>query len=237
MNKLSIKNSKFFSLYSLIISIIGLCIIVFLTFNHSISKIVLPFQRQIIGLIFGLICLLGIVAGFSPKRCPRKIHLKNPEKGKFGLKDERIKGHHPTCENFSNHVVRIGKRTYCIGCIGMVTGAIISLIGSAFYFFTDSYFGDLNIIIFFLGFLGILCSLIIFSLINVGKTIRFFSNAIYVIGAFFLLVGIDGITNNFLLEFYLIIIIIFWIITRITLSQYKHRKICNRCTLGSCIFN
>ena len=237
LKKLSIKISKIFSLYSLIISIIGLGIISFLTFNQSISKIALPFQRQIIGLIFASICSLGIIAGISPKRCSQRIHSRIPKKEQITLKDERIKGHHPVCENFSNHVVKFGKRTYCIGCIGMVTGAIISLVGSIFYFFTDSHFGNFNVIIFLLGFLEILYGLTFFSLINVGKITRFFSNVIYVIGAFFLLVGIDGITNNFLLEFYLIIVIIFWIIARITLSQYKHRKICDICALGSCIFN
>ena len=159
MKKLSIKNSKIFSVYSLIISIIGLGIIAFLTFDQSISKIALPFQRQIIGLIFASICSLGIIAGISPKRCSQRIHSRIPKKEQINLKVERIKGHHPACENFSNHVVKFGKRTYCIGCIGMVTGAIISLIGSIFYFFTDFYLGNFNVIIFLLGFLGILYGL------------------------------------------------------------------------------
>jgi hypothetical protein len=180
---------------------------------------------------------MGIIAGISPKKCFRKIHLRIPKKEKMVLVDEKIKGHHPMCENYSVHVLKLGKSYHCIGCIGMVTGAIISMIGSSLFFFLDYRLGNFDITVFFAGFLGVLYGLIIFNLDNVGKIVRFFSNAMYVVGAFLLLIGIDGMTSNFLLEIYLIIIIIFWIMTRITLSQYKHKKICAACQFGSCIFN
>ena len=200
-----------------------------------------PFQKQIVGSIFGVICLFGILAGILPSRCLGFLHFKSQKKSSYKIEENNTKesgfsGHHPTCGNFSTHILNFDKKTYCIGCTGMVIGAIISLIGSFLYFFIGFQVGAADVILFWLGFSGIVFGLLQYSLFNLrNKTGYLLTNIIFTSGAFLLLVGVCEITGNIAVESYLLILIIFWITTRIALSNHRHRKICVACNLKSCV--
>ena len=235
--------SDYIFFYLIGVSLSGLCLLAVLTFSTPISVINFPLQKQLTGTIFTAICLIGITAGVSPSRCSRMLHFgksksNTPYKtnqSETGETTIRFKGHHPTCGNFSTHVFQLGGKTYCAGCTGLVVGAIISLLGSSMYFFAGLQIGEVGIIVFSLGFLGVACGLLQYNLPNANReAVHLFLNVVFVIGAFLLLVGVSEITNNFILELYLFGLIVYWIITRIMLSKKEHVKICRTCSLKSC---
>jgi len=52
---------------------------------------------------------------------------------------------------------------------------------------------------------------------------------LFVFGAFLVLVGIDALAENLFVDLFLTVLISFWILTRIQLSQWDHSRICRDC--------
>ena len=226
------------------IALSSLVLLAMLTFSFSIKVINFPWQKPLILSIFTTICLLGVAVGVFPSKCLRMIHFRNQDKiskkteqTSTGMKNKLV-GHHPTCKNFSAHILRFKNKTYCSGCTGLVTGATISLIGSFLYFLSDFHTIVTSIFVFWLGFIFVVCGLLQHRIFLWNKgSIHFLLNVIFVLGAFLLIVGVNEITHNFLLETYLLISIIYWIVTRIILSQSEHKKICATCGLKLCHYH
>ena len=225
------------------ISLFGLCLLATLTFNIPISMMAPPLPKQLTGSIFGAICIMGIIVGISPSSCSRIIHFRKRNTSSYKTKPTitettiTFEGHHPTCGNFSVHVIRFGNKRYCAGCAGLVTGATMSLIGSLLYF-AGLHVGEAGMLIFWLGFIGVACGLLQYNLSNVNRgPVHFFLNVIFVLGAFLLLVGVNEISGSSFLGVYLLTLIVYWIMARITLSQLEHRKICATCNSKLCSFS
>ncbi len=109
--------------FSVVVSIFGICTVFLLAVNPPPSS-EYPQRKLLVGSIFSLICMLGIIAALYPTKCSRRGHFKK-EKNK-------IKGHHPICGKFSAHVINFDNYTICSACIGLVLGALIALIGAFF---------------------------------------------------------------------------------------------------------
>lgn len=161
----------------------------------------------------------------------------NQESVDLSRKALALRGHHPVCGYFRAHVFRIGKRVFCAGCVGLVLGAVLSLFGVTTYFFINLHFWS-NYLVFWIGFVGVSCGLLQYHLFNWGRSsIHLSVNAFFAFGVFFLLTGIDGITQNVIIDFYLIVLSIFWLYTRILLSQLDHKIICTNCRMEECEFH
>lgn len=245
MNKPPETRRSILSLYFISVSLLGLFLLVALTFAAP-TKVHFSWQRPVVGSFFGLISLLGITAGVYPSRCSRMLHFKrkinstsisNADNGSTAEHARKLEGHHPSCENFSAHVFHLSGKTYCAGCTGLVTGAATSFFGTLVFCFTELSLDGVGIVFFWLGFIGVVSGLLQYNLFGMKKSYVHLSlNVIFVVGAFLLLVGVEEITNNFILDGYLLILIVFWILTRVLLSQQEHRKVCLACGLKSCPF-
>lgn len=177
-----------------------------------------------------------------PSRCSRISYFL--DRRKAGKKEQIDRetanavfiGHHPTCGNFSAHILRFGNKTYCAGCTGLFVGAIIALLGILSYSFFDFHVGGNTVLVFWVGFIAVACGLLQYHIPdgNMGL-VHFFFNVAFVLGAFLLLVGVNEITSNFILEVYLLALVAYWIITRMLVSQLEHRKICAAC-LQACSY-
>jgi len=211
-------------LYFMSVSLIGLFFLPVMVFWAPPSAS-FPWQKYLIFSIFGLICLLGIIAGVFPSKC-----LKTRKKETWdNIVDIEFKGHHPTCGNFSGHVFQLAGRTYCAGCSGLVIGAILSILGTILYL-TNKLAYENGTIIFWLGFTGALLGLIKNRLFK--RRLNFLDlsmNVIFVLGAFILLLGTEKINGSLLIEVYILILILNWIITRTLSSQKEHKRICKHC--------
>jgi len=235
------------SLYFISISLIGLFLLAALTFGIPTSKVNPSWRKPVIGSTFGMICLLGIISGLYPSKCSQMLHFRKKIQDRQRYDAERgsvgegalltFEGHHPNCGNFSAHVFRLGDKKYCAGCVGLVAGAAISLLGAFLYFFTGLFLGEVATAFFWLGFWGVALGLLQYNLFNTSRSsVHLSLNVTFVLGAFLLLIGIEEVTRNLILEVYFVTLTLYWILTRILLSQQEHRKICSACGLKSCSF-
>jgi hypothetical protein len=139
-----------------------------------------------------------------------------------------LKGHHFDCEGYVPHTVKLGGRTLCAACSGLLLGAVVAFFGTVTYFFSDA---ELNR--FGLQFLTIGIGLVALGFVQFKfpGLIRLLVNALFVLGAFFVLVAVDALLENLFIDLYVISLMLLWILTRILLSQWDHSRICRSCKI------
>jgi len=198
-------------------------------------------RKPIVGSIFGLICILGNLAVFFPKQCSGVFDFgkeemgSRPNVGTFASHGtfSTVRGHHPDCENFSAHVFRIGNRTFCTACTGLLLGGLLALAGTILYFFSNWRLGQGSFLLAWVGVLGVGFGLFQFKTRSFA---RLFLNTFFVFGAFLILIGIDELARSVTVDLFLIALTLFWLFTRISLSQWDHRRICYACKVAACEF-
>lgn len=207
------------------VSIFGLFIVLMLSVNPPVSHESLFWQKPLVGFVFSLICVLGILAALFPRQCSQTFHF---QKESAGIVSRRISvtSHHPDCEEFSAHVIRISSHTLCAACTGLLLGAIIALVGTVLYFFAGWHIEEMG---FPIVVIGVTATILGFFQLKLRGFVRLTLNVFFVLGAFLILVGIDELTGSLLIDIFIEAFIVFWILTRIQLSQWDHRRICSRC--------
>jgi len=206
----------------------------------------LPLRKPLIGSIFGIICVFGMLAVIFPRSCSRIIGFKREKQraphvfytaGNSKGKKLTMRGHHPECKNFSAHVIQISGKTFCAGCAGLLLGGLAASVGTLLYFFGNLHVGQNSLLLLLIGATGVVLALLQFSLFNIPwSSVRWFLNAFFAFGAFLILVGIDAITQSIFVDLFLVVLIIFWLFTRMTLSRWDHERICNLCKVKTCEF-
>ncbi|MFQ5758072.1 MAG: hypothetical protein ACE5IF_00170 [Candidatus Bathyarchaeia archaeon] len=220
--------------FMIAVSFFGLFLVVMLATNPLMMQESFPWRKPIIGLVFGLVCVLGIVAVFFPKQCSTSFHLEKGDRKTSSNaytpashgSSPTLRGHHPDCEGFSAHTVRIDDKTLCAACTGLLLGALMALAGAVLYFFGDWHIAQNGLPAVFVGTLGVGFGL--FQL-EFRSFVRLLLNAFFVLGAFYILVGIDKLTQSLFIDLFLVVLIVFWLFTRILLSQWDHWRICYTC--------
>jgi hypothetical protein len=59
--------------------------------------------------------------------------------------------------------------------------------------------------------------------------IRLGANALFVLGSCLILIGIDRLVHSVFVDVYLLGLILVWIVTRVTISQWNNYRICFAC--------
>jgi uncharacterized membrane protein len=220
-------------MFLMAISFLGLLLVGISTWG-SPAKESFSWRKPLIGSLFASICLLGAFASLSPGKCSQALHLKRANRPKARGVPYAVRGHHYDCGNFSAHVFGLGGHILCSSCTGLLLGALIALALTIPYFL-DYWQIEGNPLIVHLGILGVSLGLLQFSLFK-GRSnvIRFFLNLYFVVGASLLLVGIDALAQSAAFALFIIPLIAFWILTRIALSEWDHRRICRSCGRLTC---
>jgi len=212
-------------LFNVFVSAFGLLVVLIWASNPPLVDEDLFWRKPLIGSVFGLICLLGILAAFIPKQCSKSFHFHGNSAG-LDYNLINTASHHPDCEEFSAHIIHTKRRKFCAACTGLILGATIALIGTAFYFFTGWNIEN--------GFLVVLAGEVAtvfgFFQLRFKSFVRSMFNALFVLGAFLVLVGVDSLTESLMADLFLVALIVFLILTRIQLSQWDHSRICRDCT-------
>jgi len=209
------------------ISLLGLFVILIIALNPPMAHEDFPWRKPLVGSIFSLICVFGILAIFFPKQCSETLYFQKSERKHAPHSPSiTIKGHHPDCEGFSDHVIHVGNHTVCAACAGLFIGALVALTGTALYFFGGWPMAEVSSTGILIGAAGLLLG---FCQMRFGGFIRSMLNAFFVLGAFLILIGIDGLFQSLSADIFLNGLIVFWILTRILLSQWDHRRICSAC--------
>ncbi|HJX23002.1 MAG TPA: hypothetical protein VJ574_01155 [Candidatus Bathyarchaeia archaeon] len=142
-------------------------------------------------------------------------------------------GHHPSCGNFSSHVIYFKGRSYCAGCTGLVFGALISASGTALFIISGVQVGGYVTAIFLLGFAGVTLGQLQYNL-HVDRALpHLLLNVAFVVGAFLIFLAVMG-KGSALLGSYSLGLTVYWIVARILLSRTGHKRICNHCETRPC---
>jgi hypothetical protein len=237
-----------FPLFLVLVSFFGLFFISVLTLSPAVSQENFIWRKPLIGIMFASVCVLGILAVFFPNECSRVFDLgKEKKRSRFyGFKQgiaisksesPVLRGHHPNCEQFSSHVFRVGSKIFCATCSGLFLGALIVLAGVALYSVGNLQMEDNAFSSVLVGIIGVSFGLLQSPLLNFHRSmVRVFSSAFLAIGSFLILMGIDELTRNVFLDVFLVFLTVFWLVTRISLSQWEHEKICSTCNSAFCDF-
>lgn len=213
-------------------SILGLISVALFVFTSSSSADSYTYRKLVIGSIFTLVCLLGAVAVILPGMC--NSILSGQGKGDvFGLHSapvsaRSLKGHHFNCEGYAPHIVKVGGRTLCAACSGLFLGAVAAILGTVAYFFLNMELGQFGSPFLIAGMVLVALGFVQFMFPNFA---RLLVNALFVVGAFLILLAADALSMNLFFELYVISLTLLWILTRILLSQWDHSRICRSCTV------
>ncbi len=232
------------STWFLMFSFLGLAVVSVFAATASPAADGVAWRKPIVGAVFSLVCFLGIVAGLFPSRCSSVFHFRRSVQKSVSsdagrsMEASKFRGHHPDCAEFKAHVFHIDSRVLCAGCTGLILGAVLSIVAVTIYFFLDQPLSVDPRLIFSAGFLGVSCGLLQYHVFNLHRSsIHLFVNVLFVFGVSLLLVGVDAISQSINADLYVTGLSLFWLYTRILLSQMDHQKICFNCSLEECVFD
>jgi hypothetical protein len=207
-----------------------LLILVF--FSFSSSKNIATNDWLFVSGIFIFSCLIGISLAIYPGWHRRflKRRIRTDGNQNIQKKARKREGHHPNCDHFKNHTVKIKNKLYCAGCLGIALGCIISIFIMIFY---TLIIVKLSSTIFLLL---IMLSLIIIGFVYMeiilfkrNTFIHIISNLLLVISFLVITISITEITGNKIYGVISIILSFLWLDTRIQLSNWHHTLICKKC--------
>ena len=213
-----------------IIAAIILLLLVFLSMSN-LNTIKIN-DRLFVSGFFIISCLIGISLTIYPGWIRRKLKHKIFNKSnKYIQKTERRRyGHHPDCNQFKNHTIRIKNKIYCAGCLGLAIGCLISIFFIIIYMINHIKLpSDIFVYLVIFGFI-IIGLVLIEIVLNIRNTfIHIISNILLVISFLIIFIGVTEITSNKIYGMMSIILSYLWLDTRIQLSNWNHSKICENC--------
>jgi hypothetical protein len=211
-------------IFCVAVSIFGIVLITIWANSPPVSNENLSWRKPVVGFLFSFICILGSLASLFPRTCSEAFHFSGEPMSADTRRTLSV-SHHPNCEGFSAHVVGIKGRLRCAACTGLLLGAIMALVGAIVYFS-----GWLQIengyILSFVGAVGVIVGFLQFKFIGY---VRLISNSIFVLGAFLCLIGVDQVSQSVANDVFTLMLMVFWILTRIELSQWDHSRTCDNC--------
>lgn len=197
----------------------------------------ISWRKNLIGSIFSTICFLGCLAVFSPTCCTKifkgqkKNRVSKLDKIFSHSKSSSMHGHHFNCGKFTAHTFQLKGSIFCAACAGLLIGGLLTLAGSLHYFFFSWNFIENSYLLVFVGVFGVGFG---FLQQKFRSYIRLFLNTVFVLGTFFILIGIDKIVHSLLIDLFVVSLILFWLFMRISLSKQDHEIICFECNVVDC---
>jgi len=216
--------------FALLVSLFGLStVLLMMAHPPKVPADLFP-RKPLIGSAFLAICAAGTAAALSPRKCSAPFDNHLPKEA--SINEQKIvssvssKAHHPACGRFSAHTIRFRDNSYCAACSGLVVGAFLAVAMSVAYFFMGLSVAGFSLLCMAIGPLGLLVGFIQFTL---KGWVRSVANAFFVFGTSLIVIGTDQHIGNFFVDVYMMGLVVFWIMTRITISQWDHARICSIC--------
>jgi len=235
-------NSKLASLtllFLISVSFFGLMLAVVFVVNPPEAQDDFALRKPAVGSALAVVCVLGIFAVLYPASCAGIIGLKERNKTVHSFHKVRVKvlrGHHATCEPYSTHVMQIGNRVFCATCSGLLVGAVIVLVCIGLFFFGDLRISEKPFVPVLVGVVGVAAGLL-YPVVPVkfqnGFT-RFFAGVLLAAGSFLIVAGVEEAAKSLSVDLFFVALSVLWLATKMSLSQWEHRRICARCFLDSC---
>lgn len=216
----------------LILSFAAAILLIALTlFGSADIKTIDIYDKLFVSAIFIIICVFGISLAFYPRWYKRIKILKKQIEGKQQNQETTMSrnGHHPDCNQFQSHIIKIKNKTFCAGCFGLALGSVISVflmiiyaISVDFSIFKSHYMLILGLLIIFLIFVEIVSSIR-------RSIIHLVSNALLVISFLLISISIFELTGSIIYTSIAVILTFLFLDTRVQLSYFNHSLICKKC--------
>ena len=240
MNSVDVKHPNFFLAFLISVSIFGLILSTFFVLHPSVLEDNFAYRNLSVGSAFGTVCFLGILAALFPSSCltiPQLWKKNKHNRHTSNVHETNLRAHHPSCENYSTHILRVGNINFCATCSGLLVGATLVLFGTASYFFGTLRISNPSLFV-LIGAAGVALGLLQSALPTFsGGFTRFFCSILFVAGTFLMLVSIDTAAKNTSIDLFFIALSALLILTKITLSQRDHHRTCSDCSVKSCGYN
>jgi len=209
-----------------------LLMVIFFRFYNSTSLIT-RYDKFFLGIIFIMSCIFGISLAIYPGWF-KKVVVSRTNKINMSQSSRawrKREGHHPNCEHFQNHTVKIRDRTICAGCLGLSLGSVIAIFLMIMYLSDGiDQFGIFSSFFISMG-LFMICFVYAEILFLERKAIvHVLSNVFLVISFFFITVGMLELTGDIIYGLMGLLLSFLWLDTRIQLSNWGHSKICDGCS-------
>lgn len=211
------------------VSIFGLATTTALAIQPTMQNDAITWRRPLVGSVLAVVCLLGIVAANSPKRCGQAeaVHFRQRlVEEQNGSSAQVFRGHHLNCSKFADHILDLNNTCLCAACTGLTVGAVAVLMGSVIFFFVGFGIGSYGVVAVVVGDFGITLGFFQFKF---KKFVKLLVNALFVVGAFLVLVALDSTVQSLYVDAYSLGLIVFWLLTRIYLSKWNNNRICGSC--------
>jgi hypothetical protein len=236
MNLTEGRQSSFTLPFLIVVSAFGIVISLILA-NVPTSNGV-PYQSLAVGTAFLVVCVSGILAALFPSFCSAISQFGKRKTVDSYVSEARriiLRAHHPSCRNYSTHILTLGKTEFCATCSGLLIGAVIAVVGTVTYFFAGFTLANPEILA-WIGSAGVALGFLQsgFPKLSTGRT-RFLTSIVFVFGTFVLLASIDSATKSVALDLFFVALSVLWILTKIALSQRDHYLTCSECTLEHCV--
>lgn len=229
-------------IYYLILSAIGASLIslvmIVSMFSSPNTKTIHMSDKLAIGIPFIVSCLFGISIAIKPN-FTRSSSQRCDHDGGQHLQPIMIRreGHHPECEQFKNHTIKIENKILCAGCSGLAMGSVISIaLMSAYIVFLKEIQQDILPVLVIFGMVLIALNYIENVIPGKKNYFHMISNCFLVISFFFIVTGIFHLTGSIIYGLFGILISFLWLDTRIRLSNWHHFEVCKNCRLTCKVF-
>jgi hypothetical protein len=222
---------KVFLFFLMVVAVFGLALIPLLLLSPNLQADQTPLRRPLVSAVYGIVCIMGIIAVFYPGKC--RMMFKKPnvstDSSKSSSSTMQFKGHHPDCEKFSGNRITIRGSVFCAACSGLLIGAIAAMVGVVLF---SSDFFSLGIVNFWVLATGEVLMLVGLAQVKMGGYVKMLVNALFVVGSFITLVAADLAGQNLLVDAYVLGLIVFMLWFRILLSEWNNKQTCLAC--GHC---
>ena len=218
--------------YYLLLSIIAVILILIMVVFKPITSNTNFFGDKLLVVgIFFTSCIFGISLAIYPnwwrKNKRNTNHIPNLKRVKTS---RSFQGHHPDCSMFKNHIINIKNKSYCAGCLGLIIGALASILLIILYLILPFKF-SINFY-YILLILGIIILIFIYGEISFLKRNIFLHiplNSILILSFLTITISVLEITKNSIYAIFTILLCFLWLDTRIHISNKKHQSICDSC--------
>jgi hypothetical protein len=217
--------------FVLVVSIFGLVISTALLRNPFSSTAGFVYRRALIVLVYDLVCIAGILAVLFPIACSRvlgtRLSLAEPPE-RFGMRATEflgvlvVHGHHPSESELTKHELFFRGKSFCATCYGLLTGAVISLT-TITAFAISGWSGWIDIypayLVYYIGVAAVITGLLHPLITKVAAKARFVLALMFVLGTSLMLLATDLLTANLMADLFVILLAVFWLLSRISLPH------------------
>ena len=219
-------------LFLIAVAVFGFGLVTFLVLQPNLPVDSPILRRPLVGSLYIVICVLGIVAVFYPNKC--RLVFKKPSQSPYAAKVSalpvQLVGHHPNCEKFSANRIILHARVFCAACSGLLIGAIVAIVGIVLFSF-DLF--DMSGEILWILMVGEVLMFAGLAQIRLGGYVKMTVNVLFVIGSCVSLIAVDILGQNLLIDAYMLGLIVYMLWVRILLSEWNNKIICMNC--GHCV--